>query len=85
MGRGGRDGYTCVSGRRSSVVDYCIVGAENLGLACNFQVTTMSESVDAMKLRGACSKVPDHSLLQWDIVTSEEGEEVSSVRELPTV
>ena len=30
-GRGGRDGFTRVSGRDSSMVDYCIVGAENLG------------------------------------------------------
>ena len=70
-GRGGKDGFTCVSGRGSSVVDYCIVGAENLGLVCNFKVTTMSESIDAVKLRGACTRVPDHSLLQWDIVTDD--------------
>ena len=31
-GRGGRDGFTGVSGRGSSVVDYCIVGVESLGL-----------------------------------------------------
>ena len=38
---------------------------------CNFKVTSMSESIDAMKLRGACTRVPDHSLLPWDIVTDD--------------
>ena len=31
----------------------------------------MSETIDAMKLRGACTRVPDHSRLQWDIVTDD--------------
>ena len=31
----------------------------------------MSESITAMKLRGVCTRVPDHSLLQWDIVTDD--------------
>ena len=31
----------------------------------------MSESINAMKLRGVCTRVPDHSLLQWDIVTDD--------------
>ena len=30
-GRGGKDGFTCVSGMGSSLVDYCIVEVENLG------------------------------------------------------
>ena len=70
-GKGGRDGHTCVSGRESSVVDYCIVGVENLGLLCNFKATTMSKSIDVMKLRGACTRVPDHCMLHWDIVTDD--------------
>ena len=70
-GRSGRDGFTCVSGRGSSVLDYCHVGVESLGLLCNFTVTTMSESIDAMKFRGVCTSVLDHSLLQWKIVTDD--------------
>ena len=31
----------------------------------------MSEGIDAMKLRGVCTRVLDHSLLQWDIVTND--------------
>ena len=31
----------------------------------------MSEGIDAMKLRGVSTTVPDHSLLQWDIVTDD--------------
>ena len=33
--RGNKDEFTCVSVREFSVGDYCIVGAENLRLACN--------------------------------------------------
>ena len=51
--------------------DYCIVRAENLGLVCNFTVTIMSESIHAMKLRGYCTRVPDHSLLQWNIMMND--------------
>ena len=58
----------CVSGRGSSVVDYCIVGAENLGLISNFKVATMSESIETMKLVGVATRVPDHSILQWEVV-----------------
>lgn len=36
------------------MVDYCIVGVANLGLVCNFTVITVSESIDAMKLKGVC-------------------------------
>ena len=31
----------------------------------------MSESITAMKLRGVCTREPDHSLLQWDRVTDD--------------
>ena len=46
-------------------------GPTNIGLVCNFTVITMSEGIDAMKLRGVSTRVPDHSLLQWDIVTDD--------------
>lgn len=59
-----RDGLTCVSDRGSSVVDCCIVGAENLGLIGNFKVTTTNESNEEMKLERVAIRVPEDSLLQ---------------------
>ena len=67
-GRKGRDAFTCVSGRGGSVVDYCVVEAEELDMIENFRITTMSEAVEEMRLAGMAMRVPDHSLLQWDIV-----------------
>lgn len=68
MGELARDGFTsCVSDRGSSAADYCLVGAENLGLIRNFKATTMNESIEEKKLEGGAMRVPDHSLLQRDI------------------
>ena len=33
-----------------------------------FKVTTMSESVEEMRCKKVVLRVPDHSLLQWDIM-----------------
>ena len=62
----GKDAFTCMSSRGSSVVDYCIVPYENLSMIFKFRVVTMPESIDEMKLRGVPLRVPDHSLLLWD-------------------
>ena len=59
-GRKGIDGFTCVLERGSSVVDYCIVGEQNMGLIDNFKVTTMNESIEEMKLDGIAVRVSDH-------------------------
>ena len=62
--RCGRKGIDGLAERGSSVVDYYIVGEENMGLIGNFKVTTMNESIEEMKLEGVAVRVPDHSLLQ---------------------
>ena len=59
--------FTCVSEKGCSVVDYCIVGCEYLDVIKNFTVTTMSESMVEMECKGAVSRVPDHSLLRWQV------------------
>ena len=62
------DSFTCVASRGSSVVDYCIVPCENLNLIEEFRVITMAESIDEIKIRGESLRVPDHSLLLWEVV-----------------
>ena len=49
-------------------MDYCIVPCENLSMIEEFRVVTMAESIDEMKLRGEPLRVPDHSLLLWEVV-----------------
>ena len=41
---------------------------ENLDMIECFKVTNMSESVEEMRCKKVVMRVPDHSLLQWDIV-----------------
>ena len=67
-GRKGRDMFTCVSNRGRSVVDYCVVGVENFDMIHDFRVTTMRESIDEMRLKGEVTRVPDHSLVQWEVL-----------------
>ena len=45
-----------------------IVPSENLNMIEEFRVVTMAESIDEMKLRGKPLRVPDHSLLLWEVV-----------------
>ena len=47
---------------------YCIVPCENLNMIDKFRAVTMAESIDEMKLRGEPLRVPDHSLLLWEVV-----------------
>ena len=49
-------------------MDYCIVPYENLSMIEEFRVVTMAESIDEMNLRGEPLRVPDHSLLLWEVV-----------------
>ena len=51
-GRKGRDAFTCVSSKGCSVVDYCIVGVDNIDLIDNFKVATMSECIEEMQCGG---------------------------------
>ena len=34
----------------------------------DFRVTTMRESIDEMRLKGEVTRVPDHSLVQWEML-----------------
>ena len=45
-GMKGKDAFTCVSSRGSSVVDYCMVPCENLSMNEEFRVVTMAESIN---------------------------------------
>ena len=54
-------------------MDYCIVPSENLSMIEEFRVVTMVESIDEMKLRGEPLRVPDHSLLLWEVVMEDVG------------
>ena len=63
-GRKGKDAFTCVSNKGSSVVDYCVVGAENFDLINNVRVITMTECIEEMQCKGEVNRVLDHSLLQ---------------------
>ena len=66
-GRIGRDGFTCVSGRGSSVLDYCILPREQLKSIIGFRVVTMRESLEEMHFRGEGMRIPDHSILMWNL------------------
>ena len=66
-GRKGQDAFTCISSKGCSVVDYCIVGVDNFELIDNFKVLTMSECVEGMQCRGDISRIPDHSIIQWEV------------------
>ena len=66
-GRKGRDAYTCVSGKGCSVVDYCLVENEKFSMIESFKVTNMSESVEKMGCKGVVTRIPDHSLLPWEM------------------
>jgi len=60
--------FTCVSNKGRSVVDYCVVGVENFDTIHDFRVTTMRESIDEMRLKGEVTRVPDHSLVQREML-----------------
>ena len=66
-GSKGQDAFTCISSKGCSVVDDCVVGVENFELIDNFNVLTMSEGVEGMQCRGDISRIPDHSIIQWEV------------------
>ena len=66
-GRKGRYAFTCISSKGCSVEDYCIVGVDNFELIDNFKVLTMSECVEEIQHRGDISRIPDHSIIQWEV------------------
>ena len=67
-GRQGRDQFTCISSRGRLVVDYCLVPEEELMSIQNFDVKTMSQCEEELCGGEEGYRIPDHSVLQWDIV-----------------
>ena len=67
-GRKGQDAFICISSKGYSVVDYYIVRVDNFELVYNFKVLTMSECVEEMQCGGDISRIPDHSIIQWEVL-----------------
>ena len=67
-GKKGKDAFTCVSEKGCSVVDYCLVGCADFDVVKNFMETTLSESMAEMGCKAPVTRVPDHSLLHWQVV-----------------
>ncbi|MDA8001866.1 MAG: endonuclease/exonuclease/phosphatase family protein [Alphaproteobacteria bacterium] len=67
-GRKGRDDFTCISSRGCSMVDYCLVPAEELHSITNVRVQTMSQCEAALCCNEEGYRMPDHSVLAWDLV-----------------
>ena len=63
-GRIGRNNYTCISPLGKSVVYYICVSQEKLAMCSNFEVLTMTELINDLKLLGQ-TRIPDHSLLHF--------------------
>ena len=68
-GRSHSDNFTCISLKRQSVVDYCIVQADYFQSISNFTVRTISEFLDNNRIVDA-ERLPDHSLLSWSLEIS---------------
>ena len=66
-GRMGIDNYTCISAKGCSLVDYCIVSEEEMERVEDFQVITMSNCLNEMRLHGEVRRVCDHSLIMWNL------------------
>ena len=68
---------------------YCIVGAEYFDLIDNVRMVTMLECIDEMRCKGEVTRVPDHSLIQWEVVVGsmevkveEESQQVGKMRKI---
>ena len=61
--------FTSISVKGSSVVDYCLVGHDNLSLFSKFSVTRVTEIVNVLISDNVLvpSGLPDHSILSWNI------------------
>ena len=66
--RAGSGDFTCISSRGRSVVDYCLLFKDDLGVISNFKVVSMAEFVDAYHAECIVERIPDHSALIWDVV-----------------
>ena len=66
-GRVGKVGFTCVSGRGRSVVDYCLLPGEELDIIEEFRIVTMTDCQEEMKMEVEAERIPDHSILLWEL------------------
>ena len=76
-GRQGEDQFTCISSRGRSVVDYCLVPEEELMPIHNFVVKTMSQCEEELCGGEVGFRLPDHSVLLWDLMANGVVSEVS--------
>ena len=59
--------FTSISCKGAAVVDYCLVPILNISQFDNFKVLEILSLADSFNVNVPC-KVPDHSLLSWDLV-----------------
>ena len=76
-GRQGEDQFTCISSRGRSVVDYCLVPEEELMSIQNFVVKTMLQCEEELCVGEVGFRLPDHSVLLWDLMADGVVSEVS--------
>lgn len=68
-----KDGYTCLTPRGMSVVDYIMVPHASIYDCSNFSVTSAIDYLNIHNLKhllGAHCKTPDHALLQFELCTN---------------
>ncbi|MDA8002939.1 MAG: hypothetical protein MPL62_16775, partial [Alphaproteobacteria bacterium] len=70
-GRKGADEFTCISSKGRSVVDYCLVPFDELANIDNFMVRTMSQCEAHLCVSEEGFRVPDHSVLMWDLLVDD--------------
>ena len=66
-GQNGSDDFTCIFAKGASVVDCCIVSVEELNYVTNVSVITMSTCEEVLCYQEGGYRIPDHSLLRWDL------------------
>ena len=74
-GRKGADEFTCISSIGCSVVDYCLVPAEDLDDIDGFMVETMSRREARLCSGEEGFHIPDHSVLSWKLLLAGPGVE----------
>lgn len=62
----GKNDFTHVSHRGRSVVDYVLIPHEQIIDVKSMDVCLMTETVEKFHLNG-CEKIPDHSVLTWEV------------------
>lgn len=60
-----KSNYTCIRPQGSSVVDFCLIGHDDLDKYKSFNDSTMSETINLFQLLPV--NVPDNSILTWNI------------------